>query len=284
MTTNPTDLTIAQATKLLKNRTISATELAEAHLQRIEALEPRLQCHITLTPEVARAQAVAADRAIASGEAGPLAGIPISIKDVLCTVDADTTAGSKILEGFRSPYDATVITRLRAAGAVFVGKGNTDEFAMGSSTENSAFFPTRNPWNTTCVPGGSSGGPAAAVAAGEAICGIGSDTGGSIRSQPCFCASSVSNRRTVAFLATVCWRLPVSLDQIGPFTRRRGCRDLLKAIAARPKRFDGPPRSKYPVSRWVALGLRGGASVFRPSTSWDGLESGVESSRLDRHR
>ncbi len=219
MTTNPTDLTIAQATKLLKNRTISATELAEAHLQRIEALEPRLQCHITLTPEVARAQAVAADRAIASGEAGPLAGIPISIKDVLCTVDADTTAGSKILEGFRSPYDATVITRLRAAGAVFVGKGNTDEFAMGSSTENSAFFPTRNPWNTTCVPGGSSGGPAAAVAAGEAICGIGSDTGGSIRQPASFCGivglkptyGRVSRYGLLAFAS--------SLDQIGPFTR-----------------------------------------------------------------
>jgi len=279
MTTNPTDLTIAQATKLLKNRTISATELAEAHLQRIEALEPRLQCHITLTPEVARAQAVAADRAIASGEAGPLAGIPISIKDVLCTVDADTTAGSKILEGFRSPYDATVITRLRAAGAVFVGKGNTDEFAMGSSTENSAFFPTRNPWNTTCVPGGSSGGPAAAVAAGEAICGIGSDTGGSIRQPASFCGivglkptyGRVSRYGLLAFAS--------SLDQIGPFTRTvEDAAIVLEAIAGHDPRDSTSSPVEVPRFR---DGLRSdlrGVRIGVPAEYFvDGLESGVES-------
>ena len=135
-----TNLSISQARDLLDSRSVSAVELTTAHLARCDVLEPMLKCHIELTPEVALTQAAAADKAIASGSAGPLTGIPSSIKDVLVTIDSHTTAGSQILKGYRSAYDATVVRKLRDAGAVFVGKGNTDEFAMGSSTENSSFF------------------------------------------------------------------------------------------------------------------------------------------------
>lgn len=279
MTTNPTELTIAQATSLMMNREISASELTEAHLQRIETLEPQLKCHIAITPDVARAQAAAADRAIAAGTAGSLAGIPISIKDVLCTVDSDTTAGSKILEGFRSPYDATVITKLRDAGAVFIGKGNTDEFAMGSSTENSAFFTTHNPWNTACVPGGSSGGPAAAVAAGEAICGIGSDTGGSIRQPASFCGivglkptyGRVSRYGLLAFAS--------SLDQIGPFTRTvEDAAIVLEAISGHDPRDSTSSPAGVPRFRNALRSDLRGVRIGVPAEYFvEGLEAGVES-------
>ncbi len=279
MTTNPTELTIAQATSLMMNREISASELTEAHLQRIETLEPQLKCHIAITPDVARAQAAAADRAIAAGTAGSLAGIPISIKDVLCTVDSDTTAGSKILEGFRSPYDATVITKLRDAGAVFIGKGNTDEFAMGSSTENSAFFTTHNPWNTACVPGGSSGGPAAAVAAGEAICGIGSDTGGSIRQPASFCGivglkptyGRVSRYGLLAFAS--------SLDQIGPFTRTvEDAAIVLEAISGHDPRDSTSSPAGVPRFRNALRSDLRGVRIGIPAEYFvEGLEAGVES-------
>ena len=214
-----TRLTIRQARELLDRREVSAQELLEAHLEQIAQLEPHLHAFITVTADVARAQAAHADRRIAEGDVLPLTGIPIALKDVLCTIDAPTTAGSRILEGFRSPYDATVVAKLREQGAVFVGKTNTDEFAMGSSTENSAYGPTRNPWDLERVPGGSSGGSAAAVAAGEAIVALGSDTGGSIRQPAGFCGivglkptyGRVSRYGLVAFAS--------SLDQIGPFGR-----------------------------------------------------------------
>jgi aspartyl-tRNA(Asn)/glutamyl-tRNA(Gln) amidotransferase subunit A len=212
-------LTAVEARVLLDRREISALELLEAHLAQIERLEPTLHAFITVAPELARRQARAADDRLARGEGDLLTGIPVALKDVLCTVDAPTTAGSRILQGFRSPYDATVVARLRAQDAVFVGKANTDEFAMGSSTENSAYGPTRNPWDPDRVPGGSSGGSAAAVAAGEAMVALGSDTGGSIRQPAGFCGivglkptyGRVSRYGLVAFAS--------SLDQIGPFGR-----------------------------------------------------------------
>ena len=219
MSEDLTRLTVTEARARLDRREISAVELLQAHLERIHQVEPQIHAFITLTEEVAQAQAEEADRRIARGDIAPLTGIPVALKDVLCTVDAPTTAGSRILEGFRSPYDATVVRKLREQGAVFVGKANTDEFAMGSSTENSAYGPTRNPWDLDRVPGGSSGGSAAAVAAGEAMVSLGSDTGGSIRQPAGFCGvvgikptyGRVSRYGLVAFAS--------SLDQIGPFGR-----------------------------------------------------------------
>ncbi len=227
-------LTAAEMRRKLDAREFSAVELTEAHLDRIAKLDPDLNCFISVMDDVARAQAAEADKRIARHDVAPLTGIPIALKDVLCTVDAPTTAGSKILEGYRSPYDATVVARLRAQGAVFVGKSNTDEFAMGSSTENSAYFTTKNPWDLSRVPGGSSGGSAAAVGGGLAALGLGSDTGGSIRQPAGFCGTvglkptygRVSRFGLIAFAS--------SLDQIGPFTRSvEDAAILLGAIAGK---------------------------------------------------
>src|SRR5215469_6221259 len=180
-------LTITEARERLHRREISARELTRDCLERIAAVEPRLNAFITVSEAEAMAQAEEADRRLAHGDAPDLCGIPLGVKDIYCTRGVRTTCASKILDNFVPPFDATVIERLRAAGAVFVGKTNLDEFAMGSSTENSAFGPTRNPHDLTRVPGGSSGGSSAAVAAGFAALGLGSDTGGSIRQPAALC-------------------------------------------------------------------------------------------------
>ena len=206
--------TLLSARDAIAARKISAVELTKQAIARIEKIEPQILAFNSTYPDVAMQQA----RDVDSGKrSGPLAGVPIALKDNLCTTFGTTTCSSKMLENFRAPYDATVVKKLEAAGAVFVGKTNLDEFAMGSSTENSAFKTTRNPWDTTRVPGGSSGGSAAALAAGMCCASLGSDTGGSIRQPAALCGivglkptyGRVSRYGLVAFAS--------SLDQIGPF-------------------------------------------------------------------
>ncbi len=205
--------------EMLLKREITSREIVDSVLKRIKEVEERVHAYITPTPEQALEQAAAADARLEKGDAGPLTGIPLAIKDVICTRGVLTTCGSKILNNFIPPYDATVVEKLKGAGAILLGKTNMDEFAMGSSTENSSFGPTRNPWDLERIPGGSSGGSAAAVAADECIASLGSDTGGSIR-QPASCCGVVGMKPTygrvsryglVAFAS--------SLDQIGPFAK-----------------------------------------------------------------
>lgn len=213
------DLTIHEARRLLDAGEISAVELTQAVIDRILAVDNDVRAYLTLTPEEALEQARAADAARREGRTSPLLGIPVAVKDVICTAGIPTTCGSRILEDFVPTYDATAVARLKAAGAVILGKTNTDEFAMGSSTENSAFFPTHNPWDLDRVPGGSSGGSAAAVAAGECLGALGTDTGGSVRQPAAFCGivglkptyGRVSRYGLVAFAS--------SLDQIGVMTK-----------------------------------------------------------------
>ena len=224
-------LTAYQLHEMLMRKEVTSREITESVLKRIAKVEDRIHAFITLTPDVARQQAALADARIRKGETTPLTGIPLAIKDLICTQGVRTTCGSHILENYIPPYDATVIEKLKAAGAVLVGKANMDEFAMGSSTENSFFGPTHNPWDLERIPGGSSGGAAAAVAAGECIASLGSDTGGSIR-QPASCCGVVGIKPTygrvsryglVAFAS--------SLDQIGPFSKDvRDAALLLQAI------------------------------------------------------
>ncbi len=227
-----TDLTISEARGLLDSREVSSVELTRAALGRIAQVEDSVKAFVTVTEDIALQQAEEADRRIASGDAAPLTGIPMQLKDNMTTTGVATTCSSRMLEGFVPPYDSTVTRRLYKQSAVLMGKGNLDEFAMGSSTENSAFFPTRNPWDLDRVPGGSSGGPAAAVAAGECYYSLGSDTGGSIRQPASLCGvvglkptyGLVSRYGLVAFAS--------SLDQIGPITRDvTDCAHVLNAIA-----------------------------------------------------
>jgi len=230
-------LTAHELHEMIRRREVSCREVTESVLRRIEKVEDRIHAYITLTPDLAMEQAAAADARLQKGETGPLTGIPLAIKDVICTQGIRTTCGSHILGNFIPTYDATVIEKLKAAGAVFVGKTNMDEFAMGSSTENSFFGPTRNPWDLTRIPGGSSGGSAAAVAADECIASLGSDTGGSIR-QPAACCGIVGIKPTygrVSRFGLVAFAS--SLDQIGPFGKDvRDTALMLNAISGHEPR------------------------------------------------
>ena len=239
------DLTITEAHDLLIRREVSSRELTRAVLDRIDAVDDRVRAYVTVTPELALQRADDADGRLAAGNAGPLTGIPVCIKDVLCTRGVRTTCSSRMLEHFVPPYDAHVIELLQAQGSVMVGKSNMDEFAMGSSNENSAFFPTHNPWDLNRVPGGSSGGSASAVAAGECIYALGTDTGGSVR-QPAALTGVVGVKPTygrvsryglVAFAS--------SLDQVGPLTRSvEDAALVLNAIAG----HDGRDSTSAPMA------------------------------------
>ncbi|HXZ94975.1 MAG TPA: Asp-tRNA(Asn)/Glu-tRNA(Gln) amidotransferase subunit GatA [Dehalococcoidia bacterium] len=226
-------LTIHEAHALLKQRKISSTELTKSVLKRIAEVEEKVHAYVTIVEDVALKEAKKVDNHIKTNpDITPLTGIPTLIKDVICTKGIRTTCSSKILENFVPPYDATVIEKLKTQKAVIIGKANMDEFAMGSSTEHSAFFPTHNPWDLSRVPGGSSGGSAAAVAANQTIYALGSDTGGSVRQPAALCSvvglkptyGRVSRFGLVAFAS--------SLDQIGPLTKDvTDCALVMNAIA-----------------------------------------------------
>ena len=253
------ELTIHELQDKLRAGETTAAEINASVFSRIDAVDQNLHAYILLMREQAAAEAERADAEIRRGEIKPLTGIPIALKDIFCTRGIRTTCGSRILENFIPPYDATVVEKLRTAGAVFIGKTNMDEFAMGSSTETSYFGITRNPWDPDRIPGGSSGGSAAAVAADECIAAIGSDTGGSIRQPAALCGivgmkptyGRVSRFGLIAFAS--------SLDQIGPFTKDvEDCAILMNVIAGYdPRESTSVPEEVPDYRSFLGRGIEG---------------------------
>jgi len=271
-------LTIHELQEMLTRRQVSAVELTKDVLDRIEKVEDRVKAYITLDPEGALKQAEAADKELKEGTGGLLCGIPLSIKDVLCTEGMRTTCGSRILENFVPPYDASSIVKLKQAGGVLLGKVSMDEFAMGSTSENCAFGPPRNPWNTEYICGGSSGGSAASVAADECIASLGTDTGGSIRQPASHCGvvglkptyGRVSRYGLVAFAS--------SLDQIGPLTKDvTDCALMMNVISGYdPKDSTSVNREVPDYSKALKEGLQGMKVGIPREYFIEGLDPEVE--------
>ncbi|MGD8712555.1 MAG: amidase family protein, partial [Thiohalophilus sp.] len=245
------DKTLSELARDLDSGACSSEELTRHYLERIAALDPQINSYITVAGDQALAQAKAADQRRADGQAGPLTGVPLAHKDIFCTNGIRTSCGSKMLDNFIAPYDATVVERMNQAGLVTLGKTNMDEFAMGSSNETSYYGPVKNPWNTDTVPGGSSGGSAAAVAAGLAPAATGTDTGGSIRQPAALCGVTglkptygrVSRYGMIAFAS--------SLDQAGPITRTAEDAALLMNVMAGHDERDSTSLDK-PVPDYTA--------------------------------
>ena len=275
----PASLTAHELGARYRSGAATPSRVVGEYLDRIERLDPQVRAFLTVTRDEALGQAAEADARFKAGvPRGPLDGVPIALKDVLCTRGIRTTCGSRILEGFVPPYDATVVARLRAAGAVLLGKLNMDEFAMGSSTEHSAFFTTRNPWDLARVPGGSSGGAAAAVAADLAALSLGTDTGGSIRQPAAFCGvlgmkptyGRVSRYGLIAFAS--------SLDQIGPFARDAEDAALILQVIAGADPMDSTAVD-VPVPEYRAALAQGieGLRIGVPAEYFiDGMDPEVE--------
>ena len=277
------ELSAAEIRRKVVAREVSAEEIAKAHLARLKAVERKVDAYLLVLEDRALEKARAVDRALAAGQPAPaLAGVPVAVKDVLDIEGLPTTCGSRILEGYRPPFTATAVARLEAAGAVVLGKTNMDEFAMGSSTENSAYKKTKNPWDLTRVPGGSSGGSAAAVAARTAPLALGTDTGGSIRQPAALCGvvglkptyGRVSRYGLVAFAS--------SLDQIGPFARSVEDLALAASVLCGHDPLDSTSAS-LPVPDFTAA-LAGGARGARIGVPWGFLKEGVDEGQLARFR
>ncbi len=277
----PVGLTAAAMARRVAERALSAEEVVRAHLDRAFAVEPAIDAFLAIDAEQALAQARQLDRALAGGaKAPPLAGVPIAVKDILHVDGFPTSCGSRLLAGYRPPFEATVVTRLEAAGAIVVGKTNLDEFAMGSSTEHSAFKPTRNPWDRERVPGGSSGGSAAAVAARMVPLALGTDTGGSIRQPAALCGvlglkptwGRASRYGLVAFAS--------SLDQVGPLARNVEDLAIASSVLCGHDAQDATSAAE-PVPDFAAA-LARGAKGLRVGVPRRFLAQGVEPETLAR--
>ncbi|MEK7516620.1 MAG: Asp-tRNA(Asn)/Glu-tRNA(Gln) amidotransferase subunit GatA [Patescibacteria group bacterium] len=272
------ELTIAEATDGLRKKKFSSVELTKSCLERIRAVDEKIHAFLQVDGDTALEAARLSDGRIGAGDAGPMTGIPLAVKDNMAVAGTRTTAGSKILENYTAAYDATVIAKLREAGAVFLGKTNMDEFAMGSSTETSAFGATKNPWDLSRVPGGSSGGSAAAVAGDMCLAALGSDTGGSIR-QPAALTGCVGLKPSYGRVSRYgLLALASSLDQIGPFAKTvSDARELFNALigkdpkdaTTREENFASPARPKK--------GLKGMRLGIPKEYFVSGMDTGVES-------